>query len=771
MSIKLENYSKDLTDLSPEVKKLFESTFYETAQAMSPAGLKNFLDGAKTLTDLKRGNDIVITYLQEIPRVIKECDEYVIADVIATTTKLTSLSSAKVASTMLSNLPAVSYLLGDTELVRDYLNLLQKLANKTTRGLQPMLNHIEELLSKLTLEGLESWASFGVQAYRRDYSNLTKYFNLESQDSIAILEKFRRGVLFIDTQRKLNLYLRALWGRDFTLKPSNSANDNFRPYIEDNIIHLPDAIDAEDDITSHKIFRAAAAHMAAHYCYSGSSIAIEQTDPIPKFFIGFIEDARIEYKATRRYPGLQKLWGSLLNAESIGNSEHPTLKELKDLACMLLNGKTNSESEYLNNFAKQFHQEIETEQDNNQFSKRKGLELFDYFMSKKPTPSIQDLERMFICYRDDNRFIWSQREHNSDGSSNNIPSIVNNQKNQIAPIIKLTGEVDREQPKSNAGKGASSAESFPTENQEDINIRPALKAFHYQEWDYQINLYRPDWVTVYEQQQSIGNPEDVEKILFEHQAKALRIKQMIDLLSPKGVRRIRNMEDGDEIDLNAAIESMISIRMGEQANTHITKSNVLKIRDLSVLVLLDLSESTNDKAQGSEKTVLELTREASILVASAIDGIGDPFAIHGFASDGRHDVQYYHFKDFNQKYDDNAKSRLAGMQGNLSTRMGAALRHASHHLLKQPERRKLLLIVTDGEPADIDEHDPQHLRHDTKKAIGELKSQGINSYCLTLDPTADNYVKWIFGTTNYTILDKIDKLPEKLPALFASLTA
>ncbi|MFN2128584.1 MAG: VWA domain-containing protein, partial [Anaerolineales bacterium] len=93
------------------------------------------------------------------------------------------------------------------------------------------------------------------------------------------------------------------------------------------------------------------------------------------------------------------------------------------------------------------------------------------------------------------------------------------------------------------------------------------------------------------------------------------------------------------------------------------------------------------------------------------------------------------------------------------------------HLLKQPERRKLLLIVTDGEPADIDERDPQHLRHDTKKAVEELYSKGILSYCLTLDADADAYVKRIFGENHYTIIDNVQRLPEKLPQLFASLTS
>jgi nitric oxide reductase activation protein len=305
---------------------------------------------------------------------------------------------------------------------------------------------------------------------------------------------------------------------------------------------------------------------------------------------------------------------------------------------------------------------------------------------------------------------------------------------------------------------------------EEWGKEPVSDPFHYQEWDYQIQLHRPDWATVYERRLPKGDLEDIENILAEYKPIAHRIRQIIDLLAPAGVQRQRGMEDGDEIDINAAIDAMIALRMGEQPSSRITMRNILKTRDLAVVVLLDLSESTNEQVGDSDKTILQLTREAATLVATAIEGIGDPFALHGFASDGRHDVQYYRFKDFNQHYDDEAKSRLAGMTGGLSTRMGAAIRHAGHHLLKQQERRKLILLVTDGEPADIDEADPQHLRHDTKKAVEELYSTGVLTYCLTLDPHADNYVKRIFGENNYTVIEHVDRLPEQLPLLFASLT-
>jgi nitric oxide reductase NorD protein len=780
MSIKLEDYEEFLEDIAPEIRDVLDGTFHEAARVMSPAGLQEYLEGAKALCGLGRGKDVVISYLQEMPLVVKECGEDIINDCLTAAMKLSSMTSGEVITLMFNSLPTASRRLGDAELLRGYLTLIHQLASTASRGVRPMLNHIDELLSKLTLSGLRRWANFGAQAYRRDFNNLTSYFNLESQDSLAMLQKERRGTLFIDTQRKLNFYLRALWGRDFFLRPTGADYTDFRPYIEAHIVHMPDAVDAIGEVSGLELYRATAAHMASHLCYTTSRISAEQLSPAQMFFIGFIEDARVEYKAINAFPGLKKLWVALLKlADEDDEPEHPTMSILEHVALMLLDSSVESDDPELNSFCEQFHSRIEEEQDNNQFSWHLGMELFNLFSTRKAVPSLRILERIRIPYRDDNRFVWEFEEFTFEVMEEYV-SASQRQVRKTVSVIEMANEVDCEL----AGDDAQEIwtcetnmrpyEDDLTDDQISFNDmwgkEPVSDPFHYQEWDYQIQLHRPDWVTVYERRQPKGNPEDVEKILTQHKPIAHRIKQIIDLLTPEGVQRIRNMEDGDEIDINAAVDAMISMRMGEQPNPRITMRNVLKNRDLSVVVLLDLSESTNEKIQGSDKTVLELTREAATLVSTAINGIGDPFALHGFASDGRHDVQYYRFKDFNQHFDDDAKSRLAGMQGGLSTRMGGAMRHASQHLLKQPERRKLLLIVTDGEPADIDERDPQHLRHDTKKAVEELYSKGILTYCLTLDPNADSYVKRIFGANNYTIVDNVEKLPEQLPVLFASLT-
>jgi len=784
MSIKLEDYEEFLEDV-PAIRDVLNATFQEAARIMSPAGLEDYMDGAKALCKLGRGHDLVITYLQEMPQVVKECGEDIIDDCITAAMKLSSMTSGEVISLLFASLPTAARNLGDAQLLRGYLTFIHQLASTAARGLRPMLSHIDELLSKLTLSGLRRWANFGAQAYRRDFANLTAYFNLESADSKAMLQKERRGILFVRVQRKLNFYLRALWGRDFFLRPTGADYTDFRPYIEHRILHMPDAVDdiGPDDnkIAGLELYRATAAHMAAHMCYSTAPISAEQLSPAQMFFIGFIEDARIEYMASNDFPGLKKLWASLLKiADDDDEPEHPTMLVLEHVALMLLDNTVTTDDTELRAFAEQFHNEIAERQHDNQYSWHMGMELFNLFASRKAVPSLRILERIRIPYRDDNRFVWEFEEFDWSVETQYVPASQRQVRRQVS-VIEMANEVDCELAGDDAQEiWTCSTNMRPYEDDltdEQISFNdmwgkePVSEPFHYQEWDYQIQLHRPDWVTLYERRQPKGDPEEIENILLEYRPVAHRIKQIIDLLTPEGVQRVRGMEDGDEIDINAAIDAMISIRMGDQPNPRITMRNVIKNRDLSVVVLMDLSESTNEAMAGSDKTVLQLTREAATLVSTAINGIGDPFALHGFASDGRHDVQYYRFKDFNQHFDDEAKSRLSGMKGGLSTRMGAALRHAGHHLLKQPERRKLILLVTDGEPADIDERDPQHLRHDTKKAVEELYSSGVLTYCLTLDPNADSYVKRIFGENNYTIIDNVDRLPEKLPTLFASLTS
>ena len=779
MTTNLDDYAACLEKAAPEITATLEATFHDAARLMSPAGLRDYMEGARALGNLGRGPDVVRSFLEEMPAVVQECGEDVINDCVAAAMKLASMTSGQIIVLLFASLPTAARRLGDAELLRGYLSLIHQLSASASRGLRPMLGNIDGLLAKLTLSGLKRWAKFGAEAYRRDLDNLVRYFSLESADSRKILQQERRGTLFVDNQRKLNFYLRALWGRDFFLRPAAADYEGFRPYFEGHVMHLPDAVDAIGSTSGLDIYRAQAAHLAAHLSYAGGAIPTAALSPAQLFFVGLIEDARVEYRAARQFPGLKKLWGRLLATDHGAATEHRTIELLERLALCLHDDSVGINDADLDRIASRFHAEIKVRQDDQQLSRELGLDLFQVLADRREIPSLRILESIRIPYRDDNRIVWLFEPVDwSDAGTGHVPAW-QHQVRKYVSAVEMANEVDCELAGDDAQEvWVCASEFMPYEDageaKESFNDRwgkePVSAPYHYPEWDYRVQLYRPDWATVYERRATKGDPDTVERILLEHKPVAHKIRHIIDRLSPQGVQRQRNLEDGDEIDINAAVDAMVSIRMGRQPDSRITMRNVIRNRDLAVIVLLDLSQSTNEKLGGSGKTVLELTREAAVLVSTAVTGIGDPFAVHGFASEGRHDVHYYRFKDFKQKFDQEVKARLDGMKGGLSTRMGAAMRHAGHHLLAQPERRKLLLLVTDGEPADIDERDPQHLRHDAGKAVDELGAKGVLTYCLTLDPNADRYVKRIFGANHYTIVDHVDRLPEKLPTLFASLT-
>lgn len=383
------------------------------------------------------------------------------------------------------------------------------------------------------------------------------------------------------------------------------------------------------------------------------------------------------------------------------------------------------------------------------------------------------LDSFTLFYRDDNRVIWQP-----DSQDEQDALALTWQQKQVrkkVSIMEMVNEVNNEF----AGDDAQEIWVLPTEfflDQEGVSINslegrePVSSPFYYDEWDYQIQLDRPAWVTIYERAAPRGDAAVIDALLAEHKPVVSRLKYLIESMVPQGLKRIRRQEEGDEIDLNAAVSSFIDLRMGYQPDPRIMTRYKRSERDVCVLVLLDLSESSNDTVRGQDFTVIELTRAATVLMADALSRVGDAFAIHGFCSNGRDDVHYYRMKNFDEPYEKEAKAGLAGLSGSYSTRMGAAIRHASSLLAQRSERKKLIFVVTDGEPADNDVRDPQYLRADTKKAVEQAGRLGVNCYALSLDPYADQYVSSIFGAGRFTVLDHVERLPEKLPMLYLGLT-
>lgn len=774
MTLSLEHHTELLEDLGSHAAEILQSSWYEATRVFSPQGLENYVQGARSLKSLGRGSELVITFIESAPGIAKEIGEDSVVDLLDTVMALASKTSGAVLQAIIGSAPTAAKRLGDATLFGSYLQLVNTLLNQVPRGLRPMMENIEVLLGQLTLGGLRRWATWGAHAHRTNFEEQTNYFSLKSKESLAMLQKERKGTLFIDVQRRINMYLRALWARDFFMRPTSGdfeAREGYKPFIEDYFLHLPDAFDDFEGVPGLELYRATAAHCAAHLVYTKVPISAETLNPVQMAVISVIEDARVEALSIQAFPGLKQIWARLHTVQA-GQAETAG-DYLNRLARALLDSDFQDDDPWIAHGRSLFAQAADRMTDNT-ISWEIGVTLA-HELSQKRIAYNPRTDLLSAPYRDDNRYFWEFEEFDFNKSQSAGFESVKQVRRHVS-VTEFANEIDCE----TAGDDAQeiwimSEEFFPYEDNgvsynESEGKEPLSEPYHYAEWDYQIQLERPAWATVLEKRSKAGDLQIIDQITADNKQIASRLKFLLDAMQPQGVQRIRKLEDGDEIDINAAISGMIDFRMGIRPDPRIMMRSVRKVRDISVMVLLDLSESTNEKVLGQDQSVLDLTRQACVLLSDAIDKIGDPFAIHGFCSDGRHDVEYYRFKDFEQPYNELPKSRLAGMTGQLSTRMGAAIRHATHHLKNQRTSKKLLMVITDGEPADVDVRDPQYLRYDAKKAVEDAARNGISTFCMTLDPRADQYVSRIFGAKNFMIVDQIARLPEKLPLLYAGLT-
>ena len=784
MSVQLQDHAEWVEQLDPSSVDLLTHTWPEATKVFSARGLDNYVKGAAALRGLGRGHALVNAWIDGAPQVAKEIGEDVVGELATTALMLASKTSGAVIELMLATAPTAARRLADAELFMQYLQFLNTLVSQAPRGLRPMLGQLDALLGQLTLGGLRRWATWGAQAHRTAFEAQIAYFGLQSKESLAMLQQERKGTLLVDVQRRINMYLRALWGRDFFMRPTAGDFENregLRPFIEDYFIHLPDALDAVQGnhglVDATQLYRAACAHAAAHVVFTRQPISAESLNPWQMAMVALAEDARVEALAVARFPGMRPLWAQLHTTPA---TQQATAGDwLARMARAWIDPTYDDDHPWINQgralMAEAMPRLLAQPHDNSE-SWAMGVQLAHSYRELTQGPAFAPrTDGQAAVYRDDNRYFWAFDGYDFERSvaaGYEPPQQVRKQVN----LMEFVNELEVE----GAGDDAQEVWVLGTElfPYEDLGVsfndsegrEPVLPPVHYGEWDHMIQLERPAWATVQERRPKAGDPTLIDGILSEHRRLIGRMKFILDAMQPQGVQRIRKLEDGDEIDLNAALASVIEMRMGRQPDPRIMMRSVRKTRDISVLVLLDLSHSTNDKVAGQEHTVLDLTRSACALLADAIQKVGDPFAIHGFCSDGRHDVNYWRFKDFDQPYDELAKARLAGMQGQLSTRMGAAIRHATAALKAQRSSKKLLLVITDGEPADVDVRDPQYLRHDTKKAVEAAARNGVTTYCMSLDPRADQYVSRIFGERHYLVVDKVERLPEKLPVLYAGLT-
>jgi len=746
---RIEALREQLGRTFPAVDAVFDELASEAIRVLAPADVEAWLDGGKFLGSLGRGAEPMLVFLEEAPQVAAVIGDDAIELLKNTAYQISRTPNADAIVPFLQTAGVAARRLENQEMFRNYLQLVDDVMQQTTTSVHGIvathpspsfvdfLKSVPTLLNQLSLAAMRNWAEFGIKGYANDPEGQANYFALQSTDAHNIMQRERHGTLLVDHERVLHMYMTGLWHREAVYRPYSMLFDELRkprPYLDKQGIHLPDVYDDLPlangaSVSGVNRYRAILAHIAAHQRWT-TPIVADNLAPFQRLAAEAFEDMRVEWLAICEWPGLRGLWLDLHPKPVEGAAPEDASDFYHRLAIFsraVLDSEHGYQDTILLEFVGRFHALMQDAATGTQEMAEFAIQW--YVKSKKDTdiaPKIF-LDDVEVEYSDDNRHMWLYIEPDDEDYA----------------------------PDSSAAEGEDEAFDLPP--------------CHYDEWDYKSEIYRPDWVSLYERLHPSASPAKVDALLEKHAHLVKRLQNLIDMLKPQNKVRIRYQEEGTELDLDVAIRSLIDLKAGSQPDPRINMSHRTDGRSIAVSLLLDLSVSLNEKPVGCAQTILELSQEAVSLLGWAVQQTGDPLAIGGFHSNSRHEVRYYHFKGYSESWGDEVKGRIAAMDAAMSTRMGAAMRHAGAGLREQNTEKKLLLILTDGRPHDVDVKDEQHLIRDAHMAVQELDREGVYTYCINLDPEADEYVSDIFGG-QYTVIDNIERLPERLPELFILLT-
>jgi hypothetical protein len=628
---------------------------------------------------------------------------------------------------------------------QEELTALLKDAAQAAPGLEPALgSHLGFLLNSLDVGGLRRWILTGMRLYANHPGQLAAYFRLEDAAAAQAMVAEAKGTSFERARHSLQYFTTGFGQAELSLAARRQRSLNalpLRPVISQGTLLLPDHYLAWDGATRGNIYRAAVAHALAHLQYSPRHQPAGKKKPLLIAVLSLIEDARVERLAIQRFPGLWSLWGCFHTAHG-ENNELTFFSLAARLSRALHDPDYQDQNHWVNKGRELFEAEAALGLDDPERFAEVG-KILGNDLGQMRVRFVQDLYAVQPAYRDDNSFLW---EFEQDAPPDTPPE---------ESLSRSSVQIEATDQEAETAMHVSPIE------------QPPGQRFSYPEWDYRENLLREAWATVHDRL-----ARDAAEVVSNGRQRSLVRGVSLDTRSrtlDRGVR-LRRQHEGESLDLNAAVESRISWRARITPDPRIFQRPGKRRRHASILLLVDLSESTNDRVKGFT-SILDVEKQAADLLSQSIDTDYDRLAIDGFHSDGREKVHYLRLKEFDEPYGDSQRRVLMRQQGSLSTRMGAALRHAGFRLSQQRAEKRILLLVTDGEPSDIDVVDKDYLVEDARHTVHYLGMKGVTVFGLTLDKAAGSYMKKIFGARNFTIVDNALSLPVQLTRTLALVAA
>ncbi len=298
---------------------------------------------------------------------------------------------------------------------------------------------------------------------------------------------------------------------------------------------------------------------------------------------------------------------------------------------------------------------------------------------------------------------------------------------------------------------------------------PGTRAFLYDEWDGRIQDYRTNWCRVVEQAAPEGSDGFLERTRARYGGTVSLIRRYFEGIRPPALRRVRRQADGEEVDIEAAVESLVERRARAGPSEFVYIRRDRKDRDVAAVFLVDLSGSTGQQIGPSGMRIIDIEKEGVVLLCEALEAIGDQYAVYGYSGQSRNDVQILVLKDFDERYGPQVWRRIDALRPLVQNRDGAAIRHALHRLSERAARVKLMVMLSDGRPLD-DAYQEEYALEDTRAALREARAGGVHPFCITVDREARGYLDRMYGDVCYLIIDRVESLPERLPRIYRTLT-
>jgi len=303
---------------------------------------------------------------------------------------------------------------------------------------------------------------------------------------------------------------------------------------------------------------------------------------------------------------------------------------------------------------------------------------------------------------------------------------------------------------------------LPAAAQDDIPLGEGIKL---PEWDYKTEQLVSNRVLL---QPMLPRDAESQKIPPHLHKLAQKIRAQFEQLQTLRQWH-KGQQQGEELDINAWLDHHVETSISATPEKGLFQTFKSHDRDLACLLLADISMST-DAHLDDHCRVIDVVKDSMLLFAEALSAVNDRFAMYGFSSVKRKQLRFTMLKNFNERYNDQVKGRVQSLKPGFYTRMGGAIRQATKILSDQAQSQKLLLILTDGKPNDIDHYEGRFGIEDTKQAVLEAKKQGLRPFCITIDQKADEYLPYLFGSNGFTVILRPTQLPQRLPSLYYQLT-